>query len=144
MICRGCQEEGTGRVVGESRGRSRSVGSVIREVCEICADRPTDQRTNVPHVLRVFHRSWGMYLRTYSPYLDSLSLVIVNFRIQLELIYWALYSTVDCTCHRSCLTYIPSPLPDLTVFTHKVPSQSSIVIYMALDCNQRPPLLLPY
>src|SRR6266702_6897560 len=81
-------------------------------------------RTEFTYVLRIFHRSWGMYLRTYSPYLDSLSLVIVNFRIQLELIYWALYSTVDCTCHRSCLTYIPSLLPDLTVFTHKVPSQS--------------------
>src|SRR6266702_3943834 len=63
-----------------------------------------------------------MYLRTYSPYLDSFSLVVVNLRIQLELICWAFYSTVDCTCHRFCLTYIPSPLPDLTVFTHKVPS----------------------
>src|SRR6266702_8136382 len=71
-----------------------------------------------------------MYLRTYSPYLDSFSLVVVNLRIQLELICWALYSTVDCTCHRSCLTYIPSPLLDLTVFTHKVPSHHSLYKYL--------------
>ena len=71
-----------------------------------------------------------MYLRTYSRYLDSFSLIIVNLRIQLELICWALYSTVDCTCHRSCLTYIPSPLPDLTVFTHKVPSHKAYWLFL--------------
>src|SRR6266581_1686107 len=76
-----------------------------------------------------------MYLRTYSPYLDSFLLVIVNLRIQLELICWALYSTVDCTCHRSCLTYIPSPLLGLTVFTHKVPSHKvyNLIVYIYIS-----------
>src|SRR6266702_2453184 len=72
-----------------------------------------------------------MYLKTYGPYLDSFLLIIMNLRIQLELICWALYSTADCTYHRSCLTYIPSPLVDLTVFTHKVPLQLMLFKYIA-------------
>ena len=47
----------------------------------------------------------------------------MNLRIQLELIYWALYSTVQLYLLSLCLTYILSPLMDPTVFT----AQSSII-----------------
>jgi len=49
-----------------------------------------------------------MYLKDYSPYLDS-SLLIVNLRIQLELICWALYSAVN-TLLRCVLSTLPSPI----------------------------------
>ena len=74
------------------------------------------------NILKGFHRSWGMYLRTYSPYLDSLSLVIMNLRIQLELICWALYSTV--------WLYLSPLLSDLhtqpIAGSHRVYAQGSI------------------
>jgi len=46
-----------------------------------------------------------MYLKDRSPYLDS-SFLVVNLRIQLELICWALYSTVDTPLRRVCLHYL--------------------------------------
>ena len=64
-----------------------------------------------------------MYLKDHSPYLDSLSLVVVNLRIQLELICWANTPQLQCTSQALCFTYIPSPLADLTVFT----AQSSVI-----------------
>jgi len=40
----------------------------------------------IPHIAKGFLRRTVVYLKDYSPYLDS-SLFIVNLRIQLELIY---------------------------------------------------------
>ena len=51
-----------------------------------------------------------MYLRTFSPYLDS-SFLIVILRIQLELIYWATTPLVIITLLTLiCITYTPSLL----------------------------------
>ena len=63
-----------------------------------------------------------MYLRTYSPYLDSLFTRCSKSQNTIGVNLLGTHSTVDHTCYHSCLTYIPSPLPDLTMFTHKVPS----------------------
>ena len=53
-----------------------------------------------------------MYLKDYSSYLDS-SFFIVNFRIQLELIYWATTPPVVIYTYyviNFLFTYIPSLL----------------------------------
>ena len=54
-----------------------------------------------------------MYLKDHSPYPDS-SLFVVNFRIQLELIYWATTPPIIIML-LICRTYIPSLIIEPTV-----------------------------
>jgi len=76
---------------------------------------------HVPHVLHVqggFLRSTDVYLKDHSPYLDS-SFLVVNLRIQLELICWATTPpVVICYCY----------IVNLFVYLHTQPINKSTVV----------------
>ena len=80
-----------------------------------------------------------MYLRTHSPYLDSPFIYYNKSQntIGVNLLSTLLHSSVILIT--PCLTYIPSPLLDLTVFTHKVPSHIHYQSHSTTKSDAMPP-----
>jgi len=77
---------------------SRNVICVICVIYKICN---RVNRADRADRAKGFLRRKVIYLKDYSPYPDS-SLFIVNFRIQLELIYWATTLLVVVTLLTYC------------------------------------------